>query len=391
MMLVVRIAIGGTGQRARLFAAAGIATLAVSGVIAGGALATDSPSSSWLCLPGQLDDPCTAPLTTTVVQTSGETSIENARPAQRPAINCFYVYPTVSEQPTVNANLEIEPEERQIAIEQASRFSQDCAVYAPMYPQVTLDALNSGPVGLGATITAYLGVASAFQEFLTRFDHGRGFVLIGHSQGAVLLEQLIKLRIDHSPTLRHLLVSALLMGGNVLVPEGRRVGGSFQNIPECRAEPETHCVIAYSTFLGEPPQGSFFGRPESPLLGGGENKGMQVVCVNPSLPLQNGGTGPLLPYAPTTPFPGQLGAFIESPTGATPWAAAPGVYTARCHNENGASWLQVNPVGKPIDPPAYVKESLGRDWGLHLDDINLALGNLVKTVALESLVYSLER
>ncbi len=60
----------------------------------------------------------------------------------KPPIDCFYVYPTVSEQEGPNANLEIEPQETQIAIDQASRFSQDCKVYAPMYRQLTLKAIN---------------------------------------------------------------------------------------------------------------------------------------------------------------------------------------------------------------------------------------------------------
>jgi Protein of unknown function (DUF3089) len=374
----------------RLTASAAVVTLALAAALATPAPALASPGTAWLCLPGHAPDPCAEPLTTTVVQTDGKTSIEYARGAANPPINCFYVYPTVSEQQSENANVEIEPEETQIAVEQASRFSTVCKVYAPVYPQVTLAALSDPPVSPRAAIKAYLGVAAAFREFLTKFDDGRGFVLIGHSQGATLLEQLIKISIDPDSSLRRLLVSALLMGGNVLVPEGKVVGGSFRDISECQAADQTHCVIAYSTFLKEPPQGAYFGRPESSLLGGGENKGMQVACVNPALLVQNGGTGSLLPYAVTTPFPGQLGAYTEVPTAATPWVAAPGLYTAQCHNENGASWLQVNPVGTPVDPPGYVKESLGPDWGLHLYDIGIALGNLVKTVGVESVAYELE-
>ena len=36
-----------------------------------------------------------------------------------------------------------------------------------------------------------------------------------------MLEQLIKEQIDPNPTLRNQLVSAILLGGNVLVPEGQ--------------------------------------------------------------------------------------------------------------------------------------------------------------------------
>jgi Protein of unknown function (DUF3089) len=378
---------GAAGRRTQLLVMALAATMMALALTAGPA-AAKPPKTVWLCK-GHKTDPCDSSLTTTVVQTNGETSVEEAKRAHKPPIDCFYVYPTVSEQPTENANLEIEPQETQIAIDQASRFSQDCKVYAPMYPQITLAALNGGPVSEQASIKAYTGVAEAFGEYLAKYNKGRGFVLIGHSQGSLMLEQLIKEVIDPNPALRHQLVSALLMGGNVLVPEGQLVGGTFQNVPACQAADQTHCVIAYSTFLQEPPEGSYFGRPESPLLGVGvKNEGMLVVCVNPTLLNQNAGAGPLLPYASTTPYPGSLGLFTQTPTGSTPWVASPGEYTAQCHDENGASWLQVNPVGTPVDPEEYVQESLGPDWGLHLYDVNIALGNLVRTVALQSAAYA---
>ena len=53
------------------------------------------------------------------------------------------MYPTVSSQFTQNANLEVGPEETQIAVDQASRFSQTCKVFAPIYPQLTIPAINT--------------------------------------------------------------------------------------------------------------------------------------------------------------------------------------------------------------------------------------------------------
>jgi hypothetical protein len=386
----------GVGKLMRLLALAGVAALVIAGASAGSALAMKPPKTVWLCKPKLENNPCTESLTATVVHTNGEFNRQETKIAKKPAINCFYVYPTVSEQETENANLEIEPNERQVAIDQASRFSQDCKVYAPMYEQITLTALKheeeGKPLNPAASIIAYESMLSGFKEFIAKYDKGHGFELIGHSQGSLLLEQLIKEQIEPSPTLSKELVGGVILGGNVLVPEGQLVGGTFQTVPACTAAAETHCVIAYSSFLKEPPEGAFFGRENSPLVGG-HHEGEEVVCVNPTLLAQNGSAGELLPYANTTRFPGGLGYVQQAPTekeAGVKWIVSPGEYAAQCHKENGASWLQVNPVGTAQDPPEYVEESLGPDWGLHLYDVNIALGNLVKDVALEATAYGFE-
>jgi hypothetical protein len=369
------------------------AALFAPGGGAGTAVAAETtPETVWLCRPGLEHNPCLASEETTVQFANGFSFVTNPHPAQNPPIDCFYVYPTVSSQTTVNANLEIDPEEEAIAEAQASRFSQDCKLYAPMYPQLTIPAINN-PSGISpeGAIKAYLGVRTAFLEYLARYNHGRGFVLIGHSQGAAMLIQLIKELIDPNPALRAQMVSAILLGGNVIVPEGKSVGGSFKNIPACQALWQTGCVIAYSSFLHEPPNPSFFGRPQSPLLGLGSGaEGVehpQVLCVNPALFYQNGSEGPLLPTYPTRPFPGLLGLVTQTPKAPTPWVAYPDQYNAQCRDENGASWLQLNYVGPPGDVREQLKETLGPEWGTHLVDVNVALGNLVFDVRLQSFAY----
>ncbi len=107
------------------------------------ATATGAPSNTvWLCKPGLENNPCESDLTTTVINVDGSQSVENASPAKDPPIDCFYVYPTVSAQKTALADLTINPEETSVAIAQASRFSQVCKVYAPMYRQVTRSGLE---------------------------------------------------------------------------------------------------------------------------------------------------------------------------------------------------------------------------------------------------------
>jgi Protein of unknown function (DUF3089) len=349
----------------------------------------------WLCRPGLERNPCLASREATVVSYEGahrEEAVQAPVEARSPPIDCFYVYPTVSEQRSENASLAIEPAETQVARAQASRFSQVCKVYAPVYEQITLRALRDGGGKPIATVRAYLSVLGSFLEYLHRYNKGRGFVLIGHSQGALLLTQLIKERIDANAALRRRLVSAILLGGNVLVPDGRSVGATFEHVPACEAVAQTGCVVAYSSYAREPPANAYFGRPGSPLLEHGKaTRGTEVLCVNPTLAEQNGQVGSLLPYAPTARL-GYARNRDEAPEAATPWVEEVGLVTAQCEHRNGASWLQVSPpegVSAEVtaDRAAHheqVKELMAPEWGLHVDDVNEALGNLVGMVGIEA-------
>ena len=339
----------------------------------------------WLCRPGLADDPCETSLTTTVVGANGARTVRAARPALNPPIDCFYVYPTVSTQPTLNADLTVDPAEIAVAKAQAARFSQVCRVYAPMYRQLTLAAIGGRPPGArltpAAEAVAYTSMLAGWQDYLAHDNHGRGVVLIGHSQGSSLLIPLLRSEIDANPSLRGRLVSAILPGGNVTVATGRDLGGDFQHIPACHAATQTGCVIAYSSFEESPPPNSLFGRVGQGVSDLAPNRaaapGQSVLCVNPAAVA--GGTGPLEPYFPTRA--GTTG------TVATPWVAYPGLYTAGCDQVGGATWLQVSDVGGPHDPRPRVTESLGPTWGLHVVDVNLALGNLVSLVRQESVAY----
>jgi pimeloyl-ACP methyl ester carboxylesterase len=348
-----------------------------------------SPASAktiWLCKPGFASNPCLAPLTTTVIGTNGTLGVDRVRRARRPKIDCFYVYPTVSGQPTTNANREIEAEQRAVARQQASRFSQVCRPFAPMYRQLTLAAIGDpAGISLAGARLAYRDVRAAWREYLRRHNAGRGVVLIGHSQGTYMLRQLIAREIDRRPAVRRRLVSALLIGGNVLVRRGRPAGGDFQNVEACRRARQTGCVIAYSAFAEPPPADALFGRARSRFPGtGGDPSKVEVLCTNPaSLP---GGPGTLRTLFRTERFPGLLGTVTGDPPAApTPWAALPGRYTARCRNEGGASWLQV--TASAGDPRPAVSQTLGPAWGLHLYDMNLPLGNLVDAVRRQAKAY----
>jgi hypothetical protein len=350
-----------------------------------------TPATVWLCKPGLAQNPCDLDLATTVVRPDGSRTVEHPKPAKKPPVDCFYVYPTVSGQQGPNADLTIDPEEIAVAEQQASRFSQVCRVFAPMYSQLTVSSIASGAIGRAdARANAYNGVRDAWLDYLAHDNHGRGVVFIGHSQGAGMLIALLRMEVDPKPALRKKVVSALLLGGNVTVPIGAKVGGSFQHLPVCDARDQTGCVVAYSSFDETPPPKALFGRPGagvSGVSGQTANAGLQVVCVNPADPA--GGTHALAPFFRTVPFPGPVGLGAPSQYQAkTPWVELPKLYTAECRSEGGATWLNINHIAGADDTRPQIRAVLGPNWGLHLGDVNVAFGNLVDLVRDESKAYT---
>lgn len=358
-----------------------------------GALALAGPAQAkpvWLCKPGQSPNPCFESLQTTVVGSDGASQVVNTKVAGRPKVDCFYVYPTVSDQTTTNADLTVDPQQTAIARYQASRFSQRCRVFAPMYRQLTLAGISQPSVPAEALLLAYADVRDAWGEYMKRYNHGRGVVLIGHSQGTGMLTQLVREKIDPFPRVRERLVSALLLGGNVTVKQGRDRGGAFKKVPACHSKKDLHCVVAYSAFNRTPPNNAVFGRSNGlfeQAFGLPVRSDVEVLCSNPAA--LGGGSAPLNTLVPTSPFPGTLGLGIlitfngAPPTAPTPWIQPQDHYTGLCVRSNGANVLMISPVGSartltPVPDPS---------WGIHLGDVNLALGNLVDLVRSQSRAY----
>lgn len=78
---------------------------------------------------------------------------------------------------------------------------------------------------------AYRDVRDAFEHYMANFNHGRRFVLIGHSQGSIHLERLVREELDNDRRLRRQFISGLLIGGTVQTRPGSDVGGSFKHGP----------------------------------------------------------------------------------------------------------------------------------------------------------------
>jgi hypothetical protein len=398
-----------------IFAAAAILAL----VGAGGAGAQDAPTPSatrvpagaaattgaaadaddygnpaiWLCRPGR-QDACAVPQDATIVAADGSFTHEAFHPAKNPPVDCFYVYPTVSNEPSGNSDLVITGAEKNVVNAQFARFAAKCRVFAPMYRQVTLTALRSIIAGKAMTIDrelAYKDVLAAWNYYLAHDNKGRGVVLVGHSQGSMVLTQLIKNEIDGKPIQKQL-ISAILMGTSLPVPKGADVGGAFQHIPVCHSNTQLECVIAFADFraTAPPPANSRFGKaPE----------GMQAACANPAA--LGGGSGQLDAYL----SPARISSGSDSPTEPfawtdpakpidTPFVKVPGLLSAACVADEHGSYLAVTlhptPGGQRVNDisgDVMVNGQVLQDWGLHLIDANLTMGNLIAIVGDETKAY----
>jgi hypothetical protein len=229
---------------------------------------------------------------------------------------------------------------------------------------------------------AYADVRDAWNDYLARDNRGRGVVLIGHSQGARMLAELVTREIDGKPVQRQI-VSALLLGANIAVPKGRDVGGAFKHMALCRNASQTGCVVAYTSFRREspPPADTLFGRIGPSASGGSDPAAFSVACTNPAA--LAGGPGTLQPLLPVRDN------LLGQPTTSGPWGsrtqavsttllAWPAVQ-AGCVDADSASYLSVD---LPAEVPADVTSAgqVLRTWGLHLVDANVAMGNLVQLV-----------
>jgi len=341
--------------------------------------------ANWICR-ADTTDVCDSGLDATSVATDGTLTVEAWTPAAEPPIDCFYVYPTVSSDPgPISDRIPAAGQEINVVVNQAARLSSACRVFAPSYRQSTLTALTGAvPRDPTARDVAYADVLDAFKQYEANDSAGRGVVLIGHSQGAGLLNRLIREEVDPSPAARDRLVAAYLAGATVRVPSGADVGGDFTNVPACRAADQVGCVLSWASFrsTAPPPPDSLFGRPRR--VEGQPAPDGRALCTNPAD--LSGASADTRPYFLAS---GRQWVDPSAGTIATPFAALPGLISAKCVEAGEFDYLAITVNGDPADPRA---DDIGGDltpqWGLHLQDINLLMGDIVDLVEQQAAAYA---
>jgi hypothetical protein len=370
----------------RSFVLAGLAALtAVPATAQRVAAAPDyAKPANWLCLPGRADV-CSKPLPTTALNPNGYGSNGSSPVTKNPPIDCFYVYPTVSNDRGLNSDLIPDNAEKAAAEVQFARFAGVCRTFAPMYRQMTLAAVTvaatGGDVNAAARV-AYSDVANAWRTYLTKYNQGRPYVLIGHSQGSLMLNLLIGHQIEGKPEAARMQL-AILAGFNVLVPQGKLVGGTFKSTPLCSRPGQTGCVISWVSFRENnvPPPGAIFGYAAQP--------GMTVGCVNPARPGSRAWEQlDSYWYARSTlPVPGGPISWSSEGPSPTPYLRTQGLVSARCVNDGPRGYLSIRTNADPRDKRTdRVGGEVGMlgfflpGWGMHLSDIAEAQGDLIRTI-----------
>jgi hypothetical protein len=337
--------------------------------------------SAWLCLPGR-DDACRRDLTATEIHADGTRTVERddgariAAPA--PKVDCFYVYPTV-DYSLIPGNHETFTDLEPMAaatVAQAARFRESCALFVPLYRQVTIGTYLRKREELQAGLAiAFSDVEAAFAQYLASMNHGRPIVLLGHSQGAEMIERLLKRFFERDPILRSRLLLAMPIGGDVAVPKGKVAGGTFSNIPLCTRADETACIVAYRLHA----EGDKLARGRVP-----PGPGNEAACVDPA---DVEGNSPHAFSRAYFPVDDRTRLRMRGVGGVeTPFVMVRDFYRGQCvDGADGYRYLAVSltkaPDDQRVNPIDFEHIVLRKQIGLHVLDYQLPQGDLLAMVA----------
>ena len=189
-------------------------------------------------------------------------------PTPAKSIDVFYVYPTIyGEESPANMdihNTTLRGAARYLIDSQAGVFSESANIFAPYYRQMSFAKLDSEKdmyenqyFQLG-----YSDVLRAFKYFLKNLNHGRPFIIAGHSQGSMVLIQLMR-EYFNKTDLQNRLVAAYLIGYSVTLEDF----ATYPWMKPATQATDTGVIISYNT---QAP-----GATDSPVLLPG------AFCINP--------------------------------------------------------------------------------------------------------------
>lgn len=184
-------------------------------------------------------------------------------------VDIFYVFPTIySEEYPLNMDImnrpDLQSKAQGLMVAQAGVYSESANLFAPYYRQTSFVALNPDEnmytnkyFRIGAD-----DVAAAFDYYLKHFNQGRPFILASHSQGSLVMIDLIRKKLS-DPELLEKLVAAYLIGYSVMPEDFKK----YPWMKPATGANDTGVIISYNT---QAP-----GATGSPVLVKG------AFCINP--------------------------------------------------------------------------------------------------------------
>jgi hypothetical protein len=141
--------------------------------------------------------------------------------------------------------------------------------------------------------------------------------------------------------------------------------------------------VSYNAFAGPVSRDALFGWPSPTAM----SEGLQELCTNPAA---LGGGSAMLESQYRVQLPTQVvagsvkeGVIAHYPAVSTPWVQFDDQYRASCVDNSGSAVLVV----KPVNGASPLMNAPDAAWGLHVDDPNLAQGNLVALVQSQAAAY----
>ncbi|MCX6992644.1 MAG: DUF3089 domain-containing protein [Kiritimatiellaeota bacterium] len=215
------------------------------------------------------------------------------------AVDIFYLYPTswtsTNPNPEVCAidNPSMLQKAPQAFAKQATAFEPIGNIYAPFYRQGNL---TSNAPAIVAGIPTTDGIA-AFDYYIQHFNHGRPFILAGHSQGANVLSNLLAEYMKDNPAVLARMIAAYVIG----FPVTAEYLANNPYLKFAEGADDTGVIISYNTQAPDVPPGA------NPILWG-----MVGTVINPltwsrstTLATTNQGFGSFMPNS--------TGAYVRVP------------------------------------------------------------------------------
>lgn len=174
------------------------------------------------------------------------------RPSQPDkSVDVFYVYPTAYFKtpggpavcPYTHPAMQIRAREH--VRTKGSVFEPYCNYYVPFYPQACVETIveNSAESQQVLTNGPAASVIAAFDTYINHYNHGRPFILAGHSQGSLMLQFLLSIYFKKFPHYLEQMVAAYVIGFSVT----RDWLSENPHLQFARGRNDTGVIISYNT------------------------------------------------------------------------------------------------------------------------------------------------